>query len=754
MIRTSKIGLTVSLTMIAVCTALLLFAVPETSPLYASNYLALSLFDNDNQDITPAQDEALDNIDDELIYIDDEGVIRVLDTTVGAHGELTWFSPEGGFIDVATGDFNIDGDHEIVGVKNVDGKGKIVIYDPVISQENIQPDGWFGNVPWRQLDTIEVSVPINILDAGNLNLDLAGDEILVVLELSNGGTRVRIYSSNDQRIDGIGWQVHIESDFTWHWDEVAIGNIDGEKTDEVVLLSNRNSNDSNTSRLHIYRVDTTSLASKSPVVQRDLNTISWKSADIGEVKNLGPQEVVVVGDTDGNINNNIHVFKPNLAAGTIDYVDENDREFVAPAPDLTFLADVTGVINNQRDEELFFLRDVPASNTDAPHFFARNQGNDAFDTELFDLRLNTDNGWQAATGADVDGDAKDEIILMRNNTIRIYTAPDEGTESTDYENLKTDSTNIIGANLDQNGVREPLRFEASVSGLENGLETDKTGTFVINIDSDEPIDYSALLPAPKPAWITSLSPESGESPATLSLSVNTAGLNPGQYTTIVTISPSNPAARDGDIEVPITLNVVDNSFSVADSRLRGVFAPCEAPFLNAPRIVTSIQTSASVIFTAVILPEEITAAALETLDGPVVDAELNGSQLRLFDGDGNSSELAVPETSIVQASSVASALQGEDSALDEDGAIVWPSSVPWVFARSNANVAPSSLEIFFLPEKLVEQGSKLGRATLLVIADQDVVQAPFNTSFTPIEFLCADNVLLIPLIQQADVVAR
>lgn len=553
--------------------------------------------------------ESLNNIDEEVIYLDGDGTIRVLDTNPGSDGAITWSSPVAGFEYLAAGDFNLDGDDEVVAARNVNDAGQIVIYDPVVSDASVAADGRIGNVPWKTLDTINLDGEITVLDVGDLNLALAGDEILVVMKLENGGTGVRIYSSADQSIDGVGWQVHIEADFAWEWDAAAIGNIDGEKTDEVVLLSSRNISDSNTSRLHVYQVDTTSLASKTPIVTRDLTTISWKSAAIGEVKNLGAREIVVVGDADGNINNNIHVFSTNLDAGTMDYVDTNDRDSVAPDPSLTFLADVTGIVNNQRDMEMFFLRSVPSDNTSSPRFFARNQGNDSFDADLFDLALDADNGWQAGTGADVDGDAKDEIVLMRDNAIRVYTAPDEGTDLASYQTnnsipISTDSTNVLGANLDRNGVPAPLRFEATISGLESGLEPDEVGTFTIQVDSDEPVAFTAALPTTKPGWVNSLSPLSGQSPANLALTVSTAGLTPGEYTTTVTVTPSGAAVESGAIEIPVTLVVLDNSFSVGATQIKGVYSPCQPPFLRNTLTNMTVTATTTATFTAVVLPED------------------------------------------------------------------------------------------------------------------------------------------------------
>src|SRR3712207_466402 len=77
----------------------------------------------------PSQDP-----DEEIVYIDADGVIRVLDTRVtGGNPEIKWFSPDSSWRDFALGDVNNDGDQEIVAIGGGRDDGKLAVFDPVVA---------------------------------------------------------------------------------------------------------------------------------------------------------------------------------------------------------------------------------------------------------------------------------------------------------------------------------------------------------------------------------------------------------------------------------------------------------------------------------------------------------------------------------------------------------------------------------------------------------------------------------------------
>ena len=98
----------------------------------------------------PVQDQV--NNDDELVYLAPSGVIKVFDPTVATgEPEVKWQSPSGGWSHIALGDFNADGDAEIVAISRSD-TNRLAIFDPVA--EGLEPgdeDGVINGIPWKLL---------------------------------------------------------------------------------------------------------------------------------------------------------------------------------------------------------------------------------------------------------------------------------------------------------------------------------------------------------------------------------------------------------------------------------------------------------------------------------------------------------------------------------------------------------------------------------------------------------------------------
>lgn len=74
---------------------------------------------------------------EEIVFIDPNGFIRVFDPITPAGGvAVDWVSPEGGWRSFALGDFDVNGDKEIVAIKgNNNTDSKLVIWDPVVAKD-------------------------------------------------------------------------------------------------------------------------------------------------------------------------------------------------------------------------------------------------------------------------------------------------------------------------------------------------------------------------------------------------------------------------------------------------------------------------------------------------------------------------------------------------------------------------------------------------------------------------------------------
>lgn len=83
--------------------------------------------------LADSPDQTTANPNEEIVYLDNNGFVKVLDIEpTGTAKQIQFVSPQGGFRNLALGDFNNNGDLEIVAVKGTNASDSVaVIYDPL-----------------------------------------------------------------------------------------------------------------------------------------------------------------------------------------------------------------------------------------------------------------------------------------------------------------------------------------------------------------------------------------------------------------------------------------------------------------------------------------------------------------------------------------------------------------------------------------------------------------------------------------------
>ncbi len=178
-----------------------------------------------------------------------------------------------------------------------------------------------------------------------------------------------------------------------------------------------------------------------------------KRGAIGQIIAGGREELAVILSVSRPDKDSLFVYEMNN-----DFeVDVEDSWAFAPQPDWVFLADITG----NGDEEVFFLRNFP-NDQEGPRLIMRDDwGNDRErNEELIEWALmegGDRNEFRRGAGGDVDGDGKDEIVIIRDDRIRIFHRPENGEErESDYDDhdLDTNRDTIVIGDLDTNGFVE------------------------------------------------------------------------------------------------------------------------------------------------------------------------------------------------------------------------------------------------------------------------------------------------------------
>jgi len=657
--------------------------------------------------------------DDEIIYIDAGNFIRVIDPNVEpGTQEITWSSPEGIWFDFATGDFNNDGDKEIVAI----GGGRLTVFDPVVRDTTIVPDGIINLVPWKRLHERALN-NADIVAAGNLVQGSPGDEILVGYNVSEGGGinyRVDILNTPD---GGRTWNTHISLGFGAKWTYIKVGNINNTGSDDI-LMGRTTGNDS---LVEAREVDNNFATIFS---RPDSTLFTQQDGAIGQVYGGGTGEAVLLRTFSGT----------SEAAVMLIYQFVNGSWQIVEDPNNTQTDDsahffphpfkvATGDINGNGDDEIVWLRDAPIGNTTTVRMVMINRGNDQL--PAFESPLDSDNGFRVIAMGDPDGDGRQEVVVMRNNRIVVFTAPETGdtSQTRDYSGISTNLRSLKLANLDGPGYTAGARFSASPTSLSVTLmagtkETNNYGIQLTNIGSGGslPISVSKEQSAP---WFNFSVPVNA-TPASIFVSgFDASNLAPGTYRDRLRVTSSNTNVLNQPFYIPIELIVTPASFSVSPASFGVAFSTTETVTQTYNVAVNGLP---GLTFSAAILSKPEFNAATAALGGSPSSAYFAESGALVL-GNG-SQEYTTSVSRIVSDARAASANH-------------WPSAFAWATASSASSTVPSIITVAVSPTLMT---STLGQGILIVMADKRAGAFPNNMKMSEFTAIQTDTPIRLPLI--------
>ena len=502
------------------------------------------------------------NSDDELVYLDADGVIKVFDPqlSVGVP-EVQWQSPSGGWNEIALGDFNADGDDEIVAISS-QGTNRLVIFDPVAEGiDSGDADGLINGIPWKQLYAETLSGPPLLVATGNFDANSPADEIIYYYKLPSGDVvqdddpyRFVLLSAQGTPPDGSSWSTILTHDSGNVWDKIVPGNYDGAGVDEVALIA------STTGNLSVYRLANGGLDR----IRRTVNVeTEWQDAASGQFVSGGREELALGREADYPY--------PTLLVShyvtTDDWPDDFSQHY-NPPPRTVFMGDISG----NGDDEVVALRDVPSNQAGKPRLFVRDNGNDT--VGIGELSLDADNGYQAGVAADIDGDGRDEIVVMRNNRIRMFTEPEKSANFQDEE-VSTGSQVILAGNLDAGGLTDSSRFGVSPSSVTDsvvsGSVSDSHVLAITDVANGSSIPFTARV-EDSSTWLD-LSPASSNTPGTIDVVLDATDLISGTFTDRVIIDTTDASVVNAPYAIDVSMTVVPG-VAVSPSEIVAVDLNC------------------------------------------------------------------------------------------------------------------------------------------------------------------------------------
>jgi hypothetical protein len=518
------------------------------------------------------------DLNEEIVYIDRAGFLRVLDFMPGTVDapRIEWYSPEGGYLNLTLGDVNDDGDQEIIAIGGDNGDGgplRLVVYDPVVADPNAPVDGYINGVPWAKLyERALPAIPL-LVDAGELVTSTPGDEIIYVTKIPDGDpdaydrTQLTILKNASSPVDGRQWTSAVDRlGFNEKWSWMDVGDLDAAPPDEIALVANQEG------LLRVYRN-----IRDDPIFQRRNEDNQWRAAVIGNFRNRREHDLFAIRGAKHGFPS-FWVFQ--YTGGNI---KDDYAEWLNPSPEYIFLADV----ENSGGDEVFMLRSVP-SGYPQPRLLSRDEQGQIIIEDPLDL----DNGYQAGAGGNVDADPGDEVVIMRDTAIRIYTDPRVGNAFAQFA-VSTNSRAIQIGDLDASGIPPAPRFAAEPTLAFVSLPPNATGEsqpiVLRNQTTSDPLPFEMRLDG-EPGW-ASVTASNFQTPAILTVHFNSAGLIPGIYRTTLFITSNNTTVANQPFPIEVTLEVT-SGLQVLPKELLFIYdAPCDPPQDVRSYIMTVVGTN-------------------------------------------------------------------------------------------------------------------------------------------------------------------
>jgi len=672
---------------------------------------------------------------EEIVYITSDGIIRILDWQATGGPLVDWSSDLDknadnsvngkDFRDFALGDVNNDGDLEIIAVKGGSSDGKLIIYDPVvapgqpINSNRKTPNG----IPWDKLyETTLLGRPA-IVTAGNYDANIPGDEIAYVFDLNAADKknpddlqRMIILKPTSLTPTGRNWTQHADKDFSNQWEFVSTGNFDGTGTQEIALVETQDLGGEFT----VFRTDSgiAKVGGKGGSL-----TKYWKHAAFGNWDGSGKQELLVVREGEG------------LASFFVFQWDGDNKDFKElytekfdPSPRHVVVANINGNKDSNPEEEVFLIRNV-SSNVNLVRLIPRGEEQSNIPSEL-EQKLDTDNGYRAGAGGDIDGDGRDELVLIRDNKLLVFTEAEKSGKTTTRD-VSTNRRSITIGDLDKNGFASGPQFCATRSKLEGQVPAGVTGPSktdlqLTNCGSGEPVPFTISIDG-SPAWFV-VTPTSGQTASTLTYTFNAVNLAVGTYTAKLRID-SPAAVVNKPFLIDLALTVTAAEVKPQPTGVTFNYTTCEAPTDIMTQTI-SMTGSPGVQYSAAVVDVPGVTAAQAALAGSISSGYFNDqNNLVLRDAAGNEATVATTLQEYVSASALES---------------IWPSGVPWLTASSQTNLIPDTITLradaSFSPEEEVKD------ALLVIIADSRAGVPPNNIRLVPINMLCARSLIQLPIV--------
>lgn len=473
--------------------------------------------------------------DDELVLISNtpgnEGRIIIRDPYPAGSTPANWTSPDLGWQRVAAGDLNGDGYDEVIALRG----NQIRAFDPfrpsgttAVNFQRVPPSG-----SWQLVAT------------GDFDGD--GRDEIIASHSEGSGSRLRIYRGN---ATGTSWTEVFNEGFGSPFRLITTGDINGDNRDDFGILRDAD-----------RRIRWWSGANFTTLFDLTYQ-FTWTDMRVGEYTrdSTTRKELALTREGVGFQLPSFYVWRWN------GFNAVQELYFETMFPNFTFLA--PGDLNGDGDDEILLLRSV--DDFSVPQVTMRNiSGSSMRAFEPAGLGP----GWFNVAAGDLDGDGRDEPVIIRETAVRYYPQPEVN------DSFQEISGNwrqwFVLANVDGGGVsNEPelvvdptsLSFQADFGGTAPAPKT-----FVVRNGSNTGNLVWSSTVLGGSSWINVVPPNGSAGPngQTVSVTVNPIGLSPATYqgTIRITATQNGVPVAGSPKDVTVTMVVRAPSLVVSPASL-------------------------------------------------------------------------------------------------------------------------------------------------------------------------------------------
>jgi len=246
--------------------------------------------------------------------------------------------------------------------------------------------------------------------------------------------------------------------------------------------------------------------------------------------------------------------------------------------------------------------------------------------------------WKQVRAGDVNGDGRDEIVILRSDRFRVYPQLWQNESYTDFPGsyrlpptgydgrVIADWPVMVLANLDGPGIPSSPTLTVAPTSLSFNVAWGNPGpqqALAIDNSGAGTIAWTAQV-TPGNSWLN-LGSTSGTAPSTLYTSVNSAVAGVGTHTGNIRITATTPGTLNSPQNIPVTLTVPDPGFLVYPTQMTiwqkiGAATVTREVQLVRPGIPTGWVATALPMSAAAVLEEKLASGAAKvTENGVMID---------------------------------------------------------------------------------------------------------------------------------------